>query len=310
MRYIQKIGTPSEAKGKKATKKIVADSWCIDTKRYHNLCYDRSRMQNLATILIEEQSDRNGNSYCCYCMRKLFLKDTDDGHQENVTFEHIVPQNIKSADWIRDKKQYCKFSNLDKCHIIICYDGTLTEAQKTTEMKSTPYPHFISYHNIVASCDGSTFEHEKTQKSRCCNNKRQERFVMPLFLSKAMVAGIIYTSKGELDYDDSKYDCSWFDENHLRLTNTWITLVRRIWYKISKSEYSDLDVEKAINDRELRQNIIDDIDSNDEILSWNENDSAWRLFSEYSWFYLYYKVRQKGKLKLQRKNKRKRKKVR
>ena len=97
-----------------------------------------------------------------------------------------------------------------------------------------------------------------------------------------------YTSKGELDYDDTVYDSRWFDRKHLNLTNAWITLVRRIWYKVAKSTYSDMDVEKARTDKELRQNIIDDIDSNNEIACWNESDPAWNLFAKYNWFYGYY----------------------
>ncbi|MGN0056701.1 MAG: hypothetical protein ACI363_00335 [Phocaeicola plebeius] len=98
---------------------------------------------------------------------------------------------------------------------------------------------------------------------------------MPIYLSSGLSDGITYTSKGELDYDDTVYDSRWFDRKHLNLTNAWITLVRR-------------NVEKARTDKELRQNIIDDIDSNNEIASWNESDPAWNLFAEYNWFYGYY----------------------
>jgi len=289
MRYIKKIGTPQEAKGRDETKRIVNDCWQDDIRQYNNLSYDRSCMEHLGSILIEEQSDDQSNSYCCYCMRKLYLEDTGDGHLKNVSFEHIVPHNIKQGEWNRDKSKYYQFPNLRGDHITICYNGVLTYRQKTTKITGMPYPHFISYHNIVASCDGSTFENTKLRKSCCCNINRQERFVMPLYLSERLSSGIKYTKKGELDYDDSIYDSHWFDDKHLSLTNAWITKVRKIWYKISKSEYSDEDVDKARNDEDLRQKIIDDIDSNNEILSWNRNATAWNLFSEYSWFYQYYK---------------------
>ena len=152
-----------------------------------------------------------------------------------------------------------------------------------------PYSHFVSYHNLAASCNGTTFEGQVMHNSRCCNNNRQERFVMPIYLSPSLISGISYTNKGELDYDDSLYDACWFDKDHLNLTNSWITLVRKMWSKIAKSEYTDQDVEKARLDKSLRQNIIDDIDSNNEILSWANSDSVWSLFSEYNWFYGYFK---------------------
>ena len=288
MRYIQKTGTPSEAVGRKETKAFIDACWCNQTHQYDNLSYDRSRIAALGDVLVNEQKDDNGNSYCCYCMRRLFLKNTPDGHNRNVTYEHIIPHRIKSQEWDADKDKYLQFPNLRESHITLCFDGELTEEQRKSRITGMPYPHFISYHNLVASCDGITFEEQTLQSSRCCNNCRQERFVMPVYLSPGLSDGITYTSKGELDYDDTVYDSRWFDRRHLNLTNAWITLVRRIWYKVAKSAYSDMDVEKARTDKELRQNIIDDIDSNNEIASWNESDPAWNLFAEYNWFYGYY----------------------
>lgn len=290
MRYVKKTGTPVEAEGKRLTKTFVEGCWNEAIRQYENLFYDRHRLADFGPVLLREQKDDKGN-YCCYCMRKLFLENTADGHKANVTFEHIVPHRIKFSEWNEDKDKYTSFPNLDSDHITICFDGELTEKQKTLKMVNMPFPHYVSYHNLVASCDGVTFEGEAFNSSRCCNNRRQERFVMPIFLSKALSSGIKYTSKGELDYDDSVYDFRWFDAEHLNLTNAWITLVRRIWYRISRSEYTDCHVEQARIDKVLRQEIIDDVDSNNEISAWAESDSAWNLFSEYSWFYDYYNSR-------------------
>lgn len=291
MLHIKKTGTQFEAEGKKHTKDFIDSCWNDANHKYENLIYDSSRLENLGSVLFEEQKDKNGNSFCCYCMRRLFLNDTEDKHKKNITYEHIVPHKIKYNEWQSDKAHYLKFSNLNKKHIAVCFEGKLTNAQKKVKITGMPYPHFVSYHNLVASCNGVTFEDKTLVNSHCCNNNRQERFVMPIYLSPDLVNGISYTSKGELDYDDSVYDCSWFDKKHLNLTNSWITLVRRIWCKISKSGYTDIDVEMARNDKNLRQNIIDDVDSNNEISSWADNDIAWNLFSEYNWFYNYYKSR-------------------
>lgn len=290
MRHIKKTGTPFEATGKQQTKEFVDKCWRSDIMQYNGLYYDRSRLEDLAATLVDEQKDTDGNSYCCYCMRKLYLKDTADGHKGNVTLEHIVPQRIKNTEWDADKDRYQQFPNLNDSHITVCFKGELSEEQKKTKLTGMPYPHFISYHNLVASCDGTTFENNKMQGCRCCNNKRQERFVLPIFLKDELAHGIHYTKKGELDYNDEEvYDGEWFDANHLNLNNYWIKLVRRLWYKISKSEYTVKDIDEARANQALRQEIIDDIDSGNEILSWNENDSAWSLLSEYSWFYQYYR---------------------
>ena len=253
MLHIKKTGTQFEAEGKKHTKDFIDSCWNDANHKYENLIYDSSRLENLGSVLFEEQKDKNGNSFCCYCMRRLFLNDTEDKHKKNITYEHIVPHKIKYNEWQSDKAHYLKFSNLNKKHIAVCFEGKLTNAQKKVKITGMPYPHFVSYHNLVASCNGATFEDKTLVNSHCCNNNRQERFVMPIYLSPDLVNGISYTSKGELDYDDSVYDCSWFDKKHLNLTNSWITLVRRIWCKISKSGYTDIDVEMARNDKNLRQ---------------------------------------------------------
>lgn len=289
MRHIKKTGTTFEAKGRQQTKEFVDSCWCSSSMQYKDLCYDRSRLENLTNTLVDEQNDTEGNSYCCYCMRKLYVNDTDDGHKGNVTLEHIVPHKIKSAEWETDKDKYLQFPNLNNNHITVCFEGKLTASQKRTRLTGMPYPHFVSYHNLVASCDGTTFENNRIQGSRCCNNKRQNRFVLPIFLKDGLARGIHYTSKGELDYDDAIYNSKWFDENHLNLNNYWIKLVRKIWYRISQSEYTAQNVDEARTDKSLRQNIIDDIDFGNEISSWSDNDSAWNLLSEYSWFYQYYK---------------------
>lgn len=285
MRYIQKTGTIKEKAGRKETKRLVDECWCINDRQYKNLYYDRGRMGALCKVLISEQSDTKG-SYCCYCMRKLFLND-NAGHKRNVTIEHIIPHNIKRDAWNRDRVSYAQFPNLQDKYITICFDGALTEAQKSKRFTRIPYPHFISYHNLVASCDGSMFESNKIISGRCCNNKRQDKFVMPVYLSSEMAGGISYDSKGKLDFDDEYYG-PMFSGDCLNLTCAWLTLVRRLWYRLSNSDYTDQDVEHAIEDKNLRQDIIDDIDFSNQISSWHENDSVWILFSEYSWFYHYY----------------------
>lgn len=287
MRYINKTGTPFEANGKSQTKVFIDSCWCEETNEYNNLIYERSRLRQLEEILVDEQKEK-GNSYCCYCMRKLFL-EAIDGHCPNVTLEHIVPHQIKEFEWLTNKNDYENFPNLTPSHITICYNGILNEQQRGSKMTGMPYPHFVSYHNLVASCDGTIMEEDKLKGSHCCNNNRQEHFVLPVYLKKELAKGIGYDKKGFLDYDDSIYDEKWFDKDHLNLNNSWIVLVRRLWYKISKSEYTDSCIENARSNKELRQNIIDDIDSANEIMSWIDNDNAWNLLSEYSWFYQYYK---------------------
>ncbi len=157
MRYIKKTDTLSENSGIKETQQYIKGCWNSGSKKYINLFYDRSRLRNLEPILFKEQSDASNNSYCCYCMRKLYLHNTVDGHDANVTLEHIIPNKITEADWTKDKSRYQSFKNLDSNHLTICFKGELTDKQKETEITDMPFPHFVSYHNLVASCDGKTY---------------------------------------------------------------------------------------------------------------------------------------------------------
>lgn len=91
MLHIKKTGTQFEAEGKKHTKDFIDSCWNDANHKYENLIYDSSRLENLGSVLFEEQKDKNGNSFCCYCMRRLFLNDTEDKHKKNITYEHIVP---------------------------------------------------------------------------------------------------------------------------------------------------------------------------------------------------------------------------
>lgn len=130
MRYIRKTGTQFEAEGKKQTKDYIDSCWNNANHKYENLIYESTRLGKLGSVLFDEQKDKNGNSYCCYCMRRLFLKDTEDKHKKNITYEHIVPHKIKSNEWESDKVHYLNFSNLNEKHITVCFQVSLQMLRK------------------------------------------------------------------------------------------------------------------------------------------------------------------------------------
>lgn len=287
MRYIRKIETDFEIRGVSQTQNFIDGCWQNDSGKYVNLKYDRSRLNGLQSILFEEQKDSEGFSHCCYCMRKLYLQDTD-GHKANVTLEHIIPNKITEDKWENEKKDYLKFDNLKSDHIVVCFDGELSEAQRTKQgFTSQPHPHSVSYHNLVASCDGRTVELGQCVDHNYCNNKRGDKFILPFYLDSSMANDIVYDKNGNLNYTDTSFQDDWFTS--LNLNCSWLKLIRKIWYCISQSSYSIQDIENARNDCKIRQDIIDDIDTDNEIASWQNNNVCWNLLSEYSWFYQYYK---------------------
>ncbi len=288
MRHIKKLGTIHETAGIQVTQDYIDSHWIEKEECYRNLCYSKSAMSALEQVLLDEQKDQQGYSYCCYCMRRLFQENTENGHKANVTLEHIIPHKIKEDKWEKEKSEYLKFPNLQSDKVTVCYGGELTPKQTVKRIQGAPYPHYVSYHNLVASCDGKIFEGDKPKKSCCCNNGRGDSFVMPIYLSADLCNDISYDREGRFCYDNSNFENEWFATKCLNLNAGWIVQVRKIWYLLANSEYTAQDVEKACEDPELRQNIIDDIDEDNIIASWSTHDDMWMLFSEYVWFYKYY----------------------
>ena len=57
MLHIKKTGTQFEAEGKKHTKDFIDSCWNDANHKYENLIYDSSRLENLGSVLFEEQKD-------------------------------------------------------------------------------------------------------------------------------------------------------------------------------------------------------------------------------------------------------------
>lgn len=285
MRYIQKIGTPFEPQGKAITQAYLNRRWQHD--HYVSFHYKRVDLRGMDALLVQEQQDATGQSYCSYCMRRLFLQRCA-GHEANVTLEHIVPNHIDTNTQRADIVQYQRYPCLDNNHLTICHKGELPSEKTSTQITEVPYPHFVSYHNLVASCNGTMLESGSIVDSHCCNNRRGCDYVEPLFLDANGAQSIGYNPDGTLDFNDTAIDATWF--NRLNLTADWLRLVRHLWYLVAQSVYTAEQVEEAISNVALRQDIIDDIDRENLITAWVDRAKTpiWTLFAEYNWFYSYY----------------------
>lgn len=284
MRYINKIGTDLENRGIECSQQYINSCWNNDEECYVNLSYDSSKLEDLRKLLVEEEV------YCCYCMRKLYL-DKEGEHNKNVTLEHIIPHQIKENEWQGTKEEYLKFGSLSSDKVNVCYEGKYD--QPTKPITGLPHPHFVSYHNLVASCNGETCCCKelsfKIVSHNCCNNKRQERFVMPIFFYSDIEQRFGYDKEGKLEYPD-EFDDLWFDKDHLNLSCDWLNGVRKFWYEFSQlNQYSEDSVEKAITDEKLRVEILEEVDPVNTMFQGFNNDRLWVILSEYSWFYNYYK---------------------
>ena len=291
MKYIDKLNTTNARQGVKKTQKFIDDCW--QGGPYKELTYDQYKKDpGFVDILVKDQVDGlSKRSFCCYCMRTLIVNNGSVDHPENVTLEHIIPHHISQSDWNKDRHKYQAYGNLDANHVNVCIGGVLSNT--ATQIKSLPHPHFISNYNLVVSCDGKILEGKGVVPSHCCNNMRGNRYVEPLYLKSDVESLIKYDFKGCLDFDDDVIDSEWFDSSHLNLSAPGLNKIRRLWYLVSRTNYTPADVCSAETDEMLKKNILDAAITGETSLWSNFYNikNVWNLFSEYSWFYNYYRTR-------------------
>ena len=141
MQYIDKTNTNYILRGHQIVEAFIKGQWQEEVHKYVNLDYKSFRIDEMVALTIEEQS-----GYCCYCMRELY----NTPNSRNVTLEHVIPNKTKKEE---DYNKYIQYGALDAEHVIF---GKLID--KTQQLKFPPYPHFVAYENLVASCNGKLIE--------------------------------------------------------------------------------------------------------------------------------------------------------
>jgi hypothetical protein len=140
----------------------------------------------------------------------------------------------------------------------------------------------LAYENLVASCNGSI---PNEGLSKCCNNARGEKNIIPLFYIAFVKDEVKYDLDGKINYDQ-KYSQT---ITNLQLDHQTLQLFRKCWLNLP-SNYSALDVIDASTNESLRNNIIDDMDVNRISISDRttiKNPIYWNTFMNYFWLYLY-----------------------
>lgn len=281
MRFIDKTRPESRVKGLGIVRHILDSHW--DGTRYVNLHYDTVDKTDLIRHIATEQE-----CYCCYCMRRLHYQN-EGNHKRNVTLEHVIPHRIKQEDWERDRAAYRRIPKLSDRDIVICPKGEL--ANPTQQFGMPPFPHFLSYDNLVASCDGQTLnEAAREVPHHCCNNMRGNNYVEPLYFHANVSVEISYDGRGHIQCDD-KYEPYLNEDTGVNIMSPFLNDVRLFWKQVADSEYTAEQVHEAEDNEELRLNIIDDIFTTDPRGHWFflAEQYAWCIYSDYDWFYGYYK---------------------
>lgn len=278
MQFIDKQNVDNERVGNSIVNEFMLEQWDDDSQRYINLKYQHfgEYKERMVALLRLEQS-----GLCCYCMRKL--------SDQNTTIEHVIPNKFKPKPNFPDELHLYMQCGYLRDNVTIWSEQDFNRIHTTP-----PFPHFIAYYNLVASCNGSLSDNNGAtlERHQCCNNRRESDFVIPLFFISDISVRISYSREGEVQYDEE------IDDNKdvtsishaikvLKLNHDSLKLVRKAWHLIG----GIIEVEEAVacvSDLDKRLEILDEADIDPLIKNTLFSDIYWKLFSEYSWFQSYY----------------------
>ena len=218
---------------------------------------------------------QNQNNYCCYCMRCI--------DSESVTLEHIIPQKTKSN---ADFDAYINFN------LPFLNSNNVVFKKNFNKTSVPPYPHDISYDNLVVSCDGTFWNNT----SRSCNHKREDNFIYPLFYDANVMSKIKYEKDGRAlpIYNNST---SKNEQEGLFFLCTCINCeelreIRKIWFQFSQTKYDISHIQKLSTEPEygcfLNKVLV--CDDKDRIRDTYRKPRYWDKLMKYSWFLEYFRT--------------------
>ena len=275
MRWINKRNKKYRKQGHSIVRKFLQQGWNKELGKYVNASYDDLKGQRrMERLLLREQG-----YVCCYCMRKISVKN-------KTTLEHILPRKTKE----NDHNKICHYLNTAR---FMKRYVKWTDEPLYHKVKTPPYPHFCAYENLVASCDGSVWDMDNPNAlastvHNTCNNIRSDKEIVPMFYDPLVERRLIYERDGELTYDEAKYEAT---IGAIKLEHDTLKLMRKVWAQISKTHYSADDVKNAILNENLRLNILDELTINAANSDFLKRKHIWAMLYEYHWFYDYFKYR-------------------
>lgn len=241
------------------------------TSKYQNIGYPdiKNPAHIFRSFFVNEQ-----NSKCCYCCRNIV-------NDNSTELEHIIP---RTKSTLIEFEPYYVESDILRQNVIL--QSTFESA--TTELNKPPFPHHIAYHNIVASCNGRTFE--SSEDFTCCNRERGHEFVPPFNL---MRDSIEYLPDGSIVYTLDVANRDYFET--LNLSKDILINIRRLWYLFSLSQLTlDEIFDESMNSLNEKITLyaiansptyLEDL----KLLETFSTQNIWNIFKEYSYFLDYYR---------------------
>lgn len=245
---------------------------------YQNVNYEGTFGSTGSKAAMLQLALDNQENFCCYCMRDLHLQNQD------ANMEHIIPQSCDQA-----KFNYYMGLNVTP----LTTDSVVRTGDFTgmTNVNVPPRPHTVTFENLVVSCDG-TFP-DKKGSSQCCNHKRGQEDIYPLFYVATVSDEISYTEDGSMQPNAR---CTHQEEyratiGKARLNCTNLRDIRRLWH-LFENETQQVLV-SCLGDRDLRDRTLktvlfkqtDLVKQDSDILIKFMKDEYWKTFLLYHWFH-------------------------
>ena len=250
-----------------------------------------SHRDHLIDVMRMTQQDSHGAQHCCYCMRRI--------NDEKVTLEHIIQQSLNE----NDRAQYNDYINyglpfLTAGNVILACD--YTARFNVAGQNVPPYPHVIAYYNLVASCFGyfPKEDNREQQLTVCCNNKRSNAHVYPLFYDQDWKNKVKYAKNGWMVVLYNGVNAQ-IKQGLVNLTSKVglnavpLLEIRRLWYLLRKE---DIFVLRSINTKSGRGAKLywalrsaDATEEDKPLRKKYSTDDYWVLLMKYDWFWEYYR---------------------
>lgn len=245
---------------------------------YQNVDYDGTFGNSGAKVAMMRLALDSQENLCCYCMRDLHVQN------QEVTLEHIIPQSC-------DAEKFNYYIGLNVNPLTANNVVRMGDFTGVSNMNMPPRPHTVTFENLVASCDG-TFP-DKTGSSQCCNHKRGNEDIYPLFYVATVANEIAYTQDGSIQPNTL---CTHQDEyrntiEKARLNCQNLRDIRRLWHLFEREDFQIL--LSCLKDRDLRNKTLlavlfkrmDFVYQDSNILTKFMKDDYWKTFLMYHWFH-------------------------
>ena len=243
---------------------------------YRNIGYDSINKNYYKKICVTEQEN-----VCCYCSREI-------GNNPHTQLEHIIPQSVATNDALQP---YFNYSNILADNIVLQEDFR----EATVKQTLPPFPHHISYQNLVASCNGITFK--SSEDFTCCNRNRENYFIPPYNL---IPNNIMYLNDGTLYSNiDTNYEeqgIQYESITYLNLNKQTLKNIRRIWFLLASTDVeinqlllaTTVEEYKVIFTLYLRVH-TNKVTSDNNLIDSFENQTSWTVLMQYKYFLYYFR---------------------